>query len=190
MLGHPEGGVGATLGALEALVHPDDAPMRRAAIHALHNGDVPYYRAEYRLRHKDGHWVWVRSQGKIVARDEKSAPLRAVGTLQDISQKKQLQMESSDLLQRIETLIQGLGKTAGDAQPRPLQVAASAAIGSREQQVIQLVAAGCTSAEIGRHLGISPATAATHRRNLMRKLDLHSSAELTRYALAHKLVPD
>ena len=58
----------------------------------------------------------------------------------------------------------------------------------RTQQVLQLIAAGCTSAEIGEHMGITPTTAATHRRNLMRKLDLHSAAELTRYAIAHKLV--
>jgi two-component system NarL family response regulator len=54
--------------------------------------------------------------------------------------------------------------------------------------VLQLIAAGCTSAEVGERLQISASTAATHRRNLMRKLDLHSAAELTRYAVAHQLV--
>ena len=187
MLGQPEGGIGTQLSDLDALVHPDDASMRRAAIRATNNGDVPYHRVEYRLRHADGHWVWVRSHGRVVARDEHSAPLRAVGTLQDISQEKHLRMEGADLLLRIEALIQGFGKVL-DAPPQP--VSPSSAIGAREQQVIQLIAAGCTSAEIGEHLGISTSTAATHRRNLMRKLDLHSSAELTRYAIAHKLITD
>ena len=185
MLGYPEGGIGTHLDDLEKLVHPDDAPMRRAAIQATSKGDVPYHRAEFRLRHEDGHWVWVRSRGRIVVRDEKFNPLRAVGTLQDISQEKHLQLESADLLQRIDSLIQGIGKVP-EAPAAP--VAPSTVVGAREQQVIQLIAAGCTSAEIGAHLGISTSTAATHRRNVMRKLDLHSTAELTRYALAHKLI--
>ncbi len=187
ILGYPEGGLGTHISVHEKLVHPDDAPLRRAAICAAVNGDVPYYRVDYRARHKAGHWVWVRSQGKIVARDDKSNPLRAVGTLQDISQEKHLKLESADLLQRIESLIQGIGKVP-DAAPQPVPVLVDVAIGAREQQVLQWIAAGCTSAEIGEHLGISTSTAATHRRNLMRKLDLHSTAELTRYALAHKLI--
>jgi DNA-binding NarL/FixJ family response regulator len=91
------------------------------------------------------------------------------------------------LLQRIESLIHSIGKVP-EASPRPVTVSPGTVLGAREQQVIQLIAAGCTSAEIGAHLGISTSTAATHRRNLMRKLDLHSSAELTRYAVTHKLI--
>ena len=185
MLGYADGGVGAQVSQFDKLVHPADAPARRAALNAHLNGDAPNYQSEHRLRHKAGHWVWVRAHGRVVVRDDNAAPLRAVGTLQDISQEKQLKLEGADLLLRIESLIHGFGK-APDAPPGDR--AKSADLGAREQQVIQLVAAGCTSAEIGEHLGISPATAATHRRNLMRKLDLHSAAELTRYAIAHKLI--
>jgi PAS domain S-box-containing protein len=187
ILGYPEGGLFPHISDLEKWVHPDDAPTRRAAINAMKNGNAPYYRADYRVRHKQGHWVWVRANGRMVARDEKSNPLRAVGTLQDISQEKRLQLESGDLLQRIESLIHAIGKVP-QAPPPPAPVAPAIAIGIREQQVIQLIAAGCTCAEIGEQLGISASTAATHRRNVMRKLDLHSTAELTRYALAHKLI--
>ena len=187
MLGQPEGGVGPHISDLEKLVHPDDVPARRAATHAFMNGDVPYFQIEHRLRHKDGHWLWVRMQGRIVTRDENGVPLRSVGTLQDISQEKHLKREGADMLQRIESLIQDIGKAA-DAPPEPAPAPQATPIGAREQQVIQLIAAGCTSAEIGAHLGISTSTAATHRRNLMRKLDLHSAAELTRYAVAHKLI--
>ncbi len=187
MLGYPEGGIGRHLSKFEKLVHPADAPARRAALSAHLNGDAPDYQAEYRLRHRAGHWVWVRARGKVVAHDENSAPLRIVGTLQDISQEKQLKLEGSDLLLRIESLIHGFGKVPQVPQ-QPDDGGKTPGIGAREQQVLQLVAAGCTSAEIGEHMGITAATAATHRRNLMRKLDLHSAAELTRYAIAHKLI--
>jgi len=53
----------------------------------------------------------------------------------------------------------------------------------REREVLQLAAEGCTNAEIAARLSISPLTAMTHRTNLMRKLNLHSLAELIRYAL-------
>lgn len=46
---------------------------------------------------------------------------------------------------------------------------------------------GCTSAQIAEKLQISPATVVTHRRDLMAKLDLHTVAELTRYAMQNKL---
>lgn len=62
-------------------------------------------------------------------------------------------------------------------------------LGKRELQVLALLAEGKRSAEIARRLGISPATVDVHRRNIMRKLDLHTVAELTRFALRHGLTP-
>jgi PAS domain S-box-containing protein len=185
-LGYPEGGIGTHYRKFEKLVHPADAPARRAALNAHLNGDSPDFQSEHRLRHQAGHWVWVRAHAKVVARDENSVPLRVVGTLQDISREMQLKLEGSDLLSRIESLIHRFGKEVGTQTQAA--VVKSTNLGSREQQVLQLIAAGCTSAEIGEHMGISPTTAATHRRNLMRKLDLHSAAELTRYAIANGLV--
>ncbi|WP_158558823.1 helix-turn-helix transcriptional regulator [Rhodoferax lacus] len=187
LLGYQEGEIGPRMSDYDKLVHPDDEPTRDAAFNAIKTGEVPYYRTEYRLRHKEGHWVWVRSQGRIVARDEHARPVRAAGTLQDISQERQLQQEGADLLQRIESLIAGFGKLP-EPPPPPVHGHQPTAIGAREMQVLQLIAAGCTSAEVGERLHISASTAATHRRNLMRKLDLHSTAELTRYAVAHQLI--
>lgn len=59
----------------------------------------------------------------------------------------------------------------------------------REKEVLQLCADGFTAAEIAERLGISPRTAETHRANMMRKLGLHSQAELIRYAFQRGLVP-
>ncbi|MBK9441045.1 MAG: response regulator transcription factor [Comamonadaceae bacterium] len=62
-------------------------------------------------------------------------------------------------------------------------------IGPREWQVLRLVANGHTSNVIAGKLGIAASTVEVHRRNIMRKLDLHSVAELTRYVDSHEL-PD
>ncbi len=59
---------------------------------------------------------------------------------------------------------------------------------SREREVIQLLAEGKTSKEVASALNLSVKTAETHRTNLMRKLDLHSVADLTRYAVRNGIV--
>jgi DNA-binding NarL/FixJ family response regulator len=59
---------------------------------------------------------------------------------------------------------------------------------SREREVIQLLAEGKTSKEVAVTLNLSVKTAETHRTNLMRKLDLHSVADLTRYAVRNGIV--
>ena len=53
----------------------------------------------------------------------------------------------------------------------------------REREILALVAQGMTARDIAGRLGISPLTARKHRENLLRKLNLHSAAELTAYAV-------
>jgi len=59
---------------------------------------------------------------------------------------------------------------------------------AREKQVFKLLAEGKTSREIAKYLGISPKTAMTHRTNLMGKLQVHSRAELIRYAIRKGII--
>jgi DNA-binding NarL/FixJ family response regulator len=63
----------------------------------------------------------------------------------------------------------------------------SSILGSREREVLQLLAEGHSSPEIARRLHIAASTVETHRRNIMRKLDVHSVAELTKYAIREGL---
>jgi DNA-binding NarL/FixJ family response regulator len=58
----------------------------------------------------------------------------------------------------------------------------------REREVIQLLAEGKTTKEVAGTLNLSVKTAETHRTNLMRKLDLHSVADLTLYAVRNSIV--
>jgi DNA-binding NarL/FixJ family response regulator len=58
----------------------------------------------------------------------------------------------------------------------------------REREVIQLVAEGKTTKEVASALSLSVKTAETHRTNLMRKLNLHSVADLTLYAVRNGIV--
>lgn len=61
-------------------------------------------------------------------------------------------------------------------------------IGNRERQVLMLVADGHTSAKIGEQLGISAKTVETHRRNIVGKLRIRGTENLTKYAIREGLV--
>jgi len=60
-------------------------------------------------------------------------------------------------------------------------------LGTREREVLQLLAEGKTSKEIAARLNLAVKTVETHRRNIGQKLDLHSIAELTKYAIREGL---
>jgi len=61
-------------------------------------------------------------------------------------------------------------------------------LSDREQQVLELVAEGLTSPQIGETLGISPKTVARHRERIMNKLNMHSAAELVKFAIRSGLI--
>jgi len=64
------------------------------------------------------------------------------------------------------------------------------ALSTREREVLQLIASGQSSKEIARTLDISPKTVETYRNRLMSKLNLHSVAELVRYAMRSGLLSE
>jgi len=69
----------------------------------------------------------------------------------------------------------------------PIDMGVRCVLSPREREVLQLLAEGQNSPEIARSLHISARTVEAHRRNMMDKLDLHSVAELTKYAVRQGL---
>jgi DNA-binding NarL/FixJ family response regulator len=61
-------------------------------------------------------------------------------------------------------------------------------LSARERQVLQLVGEGKSTKDIAAHLGISVKTAESHRARLMKKLDIHETASLVRYAIRRGLI--
>ncbi len=64
-----------------------------------------------------------------------------------------------------------------------IQRSSYAKLSYRERQVLRLVADGHSSTSIAQSLALAPSTVEVHRRNIMRKLNLHSIADLTKYAI-------
>ena len=59
---------------------------------------------------------------------------------------------------------------------------------SREREILQLIAEGLTAKEIASHVFLSIKTVETHRRNIMQKLNMRSTVDLTKYAIREGLV--
>lgn len=93
MLGYDAAEVSLRLADWVQMIHPDDVQQRNAAWDAHVRGDTPHYEAEFRMRHKAGHWVWILARGQAVARDALGRATRLVGTRMDISAQKASQQQ-------------------------------------------------------------------------------------------------
>lgn len=87
---------------------------------------------------------------------------------------------SPEVTSAVMTLWEEAAGSAGLSQPKTL--------GKREKEVLKLIAEGQRSATIAAQMGIAVATVEAHRRNILRKLQLHNVADLTRYALRHGII--
>ncbi|NOY12690.1 MAG: PAS domain-containing protein [Deltaproteobacteria bacterium] len=100
ILGLAEDELPATCGQIYARMHPDDVAIARQAIRN-HFAEQKPYDVEFRLRHKQGHFIWIRSRGRaLVAAD--GTPLRMAGYVQDVSDRKVAQTQ---LLEREKDLL-------------------------------------------------------------------------------------
>ena len=80
-------------GAWQDKIHPDDQERCGKVVRDCMIFDKPYV-FEFRMLHREGHWVWVRGSGAVVARDLLTKRvLRLCGTIIDISKQKQNELE-------------------------------------------------------------------------------------------------
>ena len=77
----------ATIETWQVLCHPDDLLATIPKIEEHFEGRTPYYECEYRMRHRNGQWIWIIDRGKVTERDEQGKPIMMMGTHQDISQR-------------------------------------------------------------------------------------------------------
>ncbi|WP_421917158.1 EAL domain-containing protein [Mesorhizobium sp.] len=93
MLGYQEGELAASSDLWLQLTHPDDRERALASGDRHIAGLSDSIETELRLRHKDGHWIWVLDRGGIVERDAEGLPTRLMGVQTDISRQKQAEYQ-------------------------------------------------------------------------------------------------
>ncbi|MFP4547852.1 MAG: PAS domain-containing protein [Fidelibacterota bacterium] len=88
----------------ENLVHPEDLPKAKKSINDHIAGINDRFRAEFRMRHKTGKWLWILATGKVVQRNKAGKPTRLAGTHLNIDKLKTTEME----LTKEKTLLKGI----------------------------------------------------------------------------------
>lgn len=88
MLGYAAGELNASFAWWKKNLHPDDRDSTLAAMEAHLAGEVDGFLSEHRLRTRAGEWKWVLDQGKVVEWDASGRPVRASGSIRDITERK------------------------------------------------------------------------------------------------------
>jgi PAS domain S-box-containing protein len=83
-----------------ALVHPDDRAVVDATISAIRSNKSDLSDYSFRMRHREGHWVWIQSRGRVSLRGVDGSPVRVTGVHIDISALKAAEL-------RVEQIIEG-----------------------------------------------------------------------------------
>jgi len=91
-----------------ALVHPDDLPHTKTMLRKHLKGETPHYEVEIRVRHSEGHWVWVIDRGRLFTFTECGKPEWIFGTRTDITERKM----QHQALRRSEQLLNQTGSVA------------------------------------------------------------------------------
>jgi len=88
MLGYAFSEIEPDVSSWQKLVHPDDWHVIHGAFNPLLNDQTKVFEAEYRMRHKNGDWVWILGRGRVIKRDADGAAVRFMGTHLDITEHK------------------------------------------------------------------------------------------------------
>jgi PAS domain S-box-containing protein len=104
LLGYGEGELGSDSEEFFELVHPEDRDLVVLS-NARHIVNGERFEEEFRLRHKDGHYLWVLSRGQVV-RDAEGHSIRMVGAITDITGRKEAELTRIAAQERLEALVQ------------------------------------------------------------------------------------
>lgn len=94
-----------------SLAHPEDLTESAKLLERHFNGELAFYDCKCRMRHKDGHWVWVHDRGRVVSWTDDGKPLMMYGTHADITLQKHIELDlkaSRDHFQNLLANIPGM----------------------------------------------------------------------------------
>ncbi len=123
----------------ERRTHPDDLVRQNAATQAALAAMQERLYSEYRVRHRDGRWIWVRSESRVYF-DEGPTPRRIVGFTYSIDERKraELSLAASEERHRLlaETMLHGVVHQAADGTIIAMNPAAERILGKTREQFL------------------------------------------------------
>jgi PAS domain S-box-containing protein len=97
----------------EALSHPGDLNKSGELLERHFTAEQPHYEIECRMKHKDGHWVWVRDRGKVTSWTNDGKPLMMYGSHIDISKRKLIELALHDSEEKQNTILSNISDVIG-----------------------------------------------------------------------------
>ncbi|MGV8951683.1 MAG: PAS domain-containing protein [Cypionkella sp.] len=87
-----------TISTLRSFVPADDLAEVEAKWVRIRSGEVDQFEHEFRMRHRDGHWIWVLSRGKVISADADGKPLVMTGVHSDVTSLKNTEQRLLNLI--------------------------------------------------------------------------------------------
>jgi PAS domain S-box-containing protein len=115
MLGYEPHELPDDLSTFRTHTHPDDLDNVQKRVNAYVEGRSPSYSVECRMKTKSGDWIWIHNTGLIAERQADGKPLRLIGVMQDITDRKQAEIEIRDAKDRLELAMEGAGLGSWEA---------------------------------------------------------------------------
>ncbi|WP_293132325.1 PAS domain S-box protein [Microcoleus sp. bin38.metabat.b11b12b14.051] len=114
LLGYEAGELQTTASALSQLVHPEDLWVLNQKLNAYLANPENGYVVEHRMLAKSGEYQWILARGKVVERDENNAPVRMIGTISDIGDRKRTEKALQESEERYRCLIEATSQIVWD----------------------------------------------------------------------------
>jgi PAS domain S-box-containing protein len=99
-----------------SFAHPEDLKESGKLLEKHFSGELPYYDCQCRMKHKNGHWVWVHDRGQVITRTEDGKPEMMFGTHIDISKAKQAEKALLETNLQLEEATAMANHMAGEAE--------------------------------------------------------------------------
>jgi diguanylate cyclase (GGDEF)-like protein/PAS domain S-box-containing protein len=92
-----------------SLVHPEDALSSEALLKRHFSGETDVYECEVRMRHKQGHWVWVQTRGRVLSWLAPGQPEWMFGTHLDVSERRDMMGQLAKQHELLRVTLQSIG---------------------------------------------------------------------------------
>jgi PAS domain S-box-containing protein len=152
----------------ELYYHPDDYPNTIKIIRDVAEGKIDSYSISYRIKHRNGNWVWIYSKGNIFDEDKEKGIRKCIS----------IGIDMTDRIVQNEEQLDVLLKEIARLRNKALIVK----ITKTEKGTIKYLVNGMTTKQVAKHKNRSYDTINNHKRNIFKKLNLHNIAELVAFA--------
>lgn len=153
--------------------HPDDQHLVKIKTEFFEQKNGGTWAGIFRVKNTNGQWIWIYYRHFAMGSDAEGLPTHIGGFFFDFANHLQTPVQLKELMNEMK-------KHENHEKIRSLT--------KRETEIIRLITKGNDHTAIAAKLNISPNTVDTHRKNILRKLDLHNIGSLSCFATEMGLV--